>query len=125
ERHSTPGLFDRLSRADPTFPISVLDDRGILIATRYLLEHEKPDLMLVHIADLDGEQHETGAFSRHARAVLEYQDQLLGQRSRPSRRRPSSPSSPTTALKPTTRCSVPRQPWPRRGCLAPWAFARA
>ena len=78
EKHSTPGLIDRISRADPSFPVSAFSDRNILIATKYLLEQERPDLMLVHIADLDGEQHETGAFSRHVKAALEYQDQLLG-----------------------------------------------
>ena len=78
EKHSTPGLTERITRAYPSFPVSMLSDRAILIATRYLLETEKPELMLVHIADLDGEQHETGAFSRHAKAVLEYQDELLG-----------------------------------------------
>lgn len=77
ESHSTPGLSERITRAYPSFPVSVLSDRGILIATRYLLETEQPDLTLVHIADLDGEQHETGAFSRNAKAVLEYQDELL------------------------------------------------
>ncbi len=78
EKYSTPGLVDRITRAYPSFPVSVLSDRMILIAARFLLEQEKPDLTLVHIADLDGEQHDTGAFSRHARAVVEYQDELLG-----------------------------------------------
>ena len=77
ERYSTPNLVDRITQAYPAFPVSMLSDRMTLIATRYLLETEKPDLALVHIADLDGEQHETGAFSRHSRAVLEYQDELL------------------------------------------------
>jgi predicted AlkP superfamily pyrophosphatase or phosphodiesterase len=77
EAHSTATLVDRITRAYPSFPVSMLSDRMTLIATRYLLETEKPDLTLVHIADLDGEQHETGAFSRNARAVLEYQDELL------------------------------------------------
>ena len=77
EKHATPGLSDRITRKYPSFPVSVLSDRGILTATRYLLETDKPDLTLVHIADLDGEQHETGAFSRNAKAVLEYQDELL------------------------------------------------
>jgi len=78
EQHSTPGLADRITRAYPSFPVAAFSDRPILIATRYLLETERPDLTLVHIADLDGEQHDTGAFSRNARAVLEYQDELLG-----------------------------------------------
>jgi len=78
EKHSTPGLIDRITRRYPSFPVSTLSDRTVLTATRFLLEQEQPDLALIHVADLDGEQHETGAFSRHARAVLEYQDQLLG-----------------------------------------------
>ncbi len=77
EPYVTPGLIERITRVFPSFAVWSFSDRPILLATRYLLEREKPDLMLVHIADLDGEQHETGAFSRHARAVLEYQDELL------------------------------------------------
>ena len=78
EERSTPGLIERITRLYPSFPTSMLSDRAILQATRYLLEQESPDLTLVHIAELDGEQHDTGALSRHARAVLEHQDELLG-----------------------------------------------
>ncbi len=77
EKHSTPGLFDRISRAYPSFRVSSLSDRNVLVATRFLLEREQPVLTLVHIADLDAEEHETGAFSRHDFALLEYQDELL------------------------------------------------
>jgi predicted AlkP superfamily pyrophosphatase or phosphodiesterase len=76
-QRSTPGLIDRISRAYPSFGVSQWSDRSGLVATRFLLEQEKPDLTLVHIADLDEEQHEAGAFSRQARATLEYQDELL------------------------------------------------
>ena len=47
-------------------------------AVRYLFEAEAPDLILVHIADLDSEQHEMGAFTPAAKATLENQDELLG-----------------------------------------------
>ncbi|HYM10564.1 MAG TPA: alkaline phosphatase family protein [Bryobacterales bacterium] len=77
EKHSTPGLFARIARAYPSFPVATFGDREGLTATRYLLEREQPALTLVHIADLDGEEHETGAFSRHSLARLEYQDELL------------------------------------------------
>ncbi len=77
EPYATPGLVERITRAYPSFPVSVLGDRSVLIAARYLFETERPDLTLVHIADLDAEQHEHGAFSRHAKAVLEYQDELV------------------------------------------------
>ena len=78
EKHSTPGLTERITRAYPSFPVEMFSDRPAVIAARFLLEKEQPDLTLVHISDLDGEQHATGAFSRHARAMLEYQDELLG-----------------------------------------------
>ena len=77
EPYATPGLVERITRAYPSFPVSMLGDRSVLTATRYLFETERPDLTLVHIADLDAEQHEYGAFSRHAKAVLEYQDELV------------------------------------------------
>jgi predicted AlkP superfamily pyrophosphatase or phosphodiesterase len=78
EKHSTPGLTERITRAYPSFPVEMFSDRPAVIATRYLLETERPDLTLLHVSDLDGEQHATGAFSRHGRAMLEYQDELLG-----------------------------------------------
>jgi predicted AlkP superfamily pyrophosphatase or phosphodiesterase len=78
EKHSTPGLTDRISRAYPSFAVEMFSDRPAFIAARFLLEQEQPDLTLLHVVDLDGEQHATGAFSRHARAMLEYQDELLG-----------------------------------------------
>ncbi len=46
---------------------------------RYLLTHEKLDLILLHLPELDAEQHETGAMSIYARKVLENDDiELLG-----------------------------------------------
>ncbi|MBK9166235.1 MAG: alkaline phosphatase family protein [Bryobacterales bacterium] len=77
-RHSTPGLIDRISAVYPSFPRGYWSDTAAMQAVRYLVEHEKPALTLVHIADFDSEQHEFGAFSREAKAVLEHADHLLG-----------------------------------------------
>ncbi|MGH9675049.1 MAG: alkaline phosphatase family protein [Bryobacteraceae bacterium] len=75
---ATPGLEDKVSHIYPTFARSRWSDTAAMQATRYILEFEKPDLALVHIADLDAEQHDFGVFSKPARATLELADQLLG-----------------------------------------------
>ena len=75
---ATPGLVERVARVYPSFPRSRWTDTSAMQAVLYLLEHEQPDLTLVHIADLDAEQHDFGAFSREAHAVLEHADYLIG-----------------------------------------------
>src|SRR5205823_6895846 len=40
---------------------------------------EKPDLLLVHLVDLDSEEHDNAPFSPEANAILEYTDELVGQ----------------------------------------------
>jgi predicted AlkP superfamily pyrophosphatase or phosphodiesterase len=55
-----------------------IDDRVRALATIYLLKYERPDLVLLHLIDHDSEAHETGPFSRHARAMMERTDELLG-----------------------------------------------
>lgn len=75
---ATPGLVDKVEKAYPGFRKAHWDDDSGMQATRYLLEFEKPDLTLVHIADLDSESHEKGAFSAAAWKVLEKQDRLIG-----------------------------------------------
>lgn len=77
-KHSTPGLADEVSAAYPSFLRQSLTDRQRVIAARYILEHKRPELFLLHLGDLDSEQHATGAFSMNAKATLEYQDELLG-----------------------------------------------
>jgi len=76
-KHSTPGLVGKISQAHPSFLRAGLTDRERILAARYLLEHEQPDLLLLHLGELDSEQHATGAFSAYAKATLEYQDELL------------------------------------------------
>ncbi|MSV30713.1 MAG: alkaline phosphatase family protein [Bryobacterales bacterium] len=76
---STPGLLDKVAKVYPKFKRDLWDDEAGILAVRYLLEFERPDLTLVHIADLDSEAHEKGAFTAAAHKVLENQDRLIGQ----------------------------------------------
>jgi len=76
---STPGLIEKISGKFPSFPLEWVDDRVRALGTIYLLKYEKPDLILLHLVDHDSEAHETGPFSRQAIAMIEYQDELLGQ----------------------------------------------
>lgn len=76
--HTTPGLAAKVAARFPSFHRSIFSDREKVLAARYILEVEKPELFLFHIGELDSEQHQTGAFSVNAKATLEYQDELLG-----------------------------------------------
>ena len=76
--HSTSGLIDRIRRAYPAFGKAHFDDHQKALATRYILEAEKPTLFLLHLGELDSAQHQTGAFSANAKATLEHQDELIG-----------------------------------------------
>lgn len=75
---ATPGLIDKMVAKFPSMPQEWVDDRVRTLATIYILQNEKPDLVLLHLVDHDSEAHETGPFSIHAKAVLEYQDELIG-----------------------------------------------
>lgn len=72
-------LVERITKAFPSFPQEWMDDRTRTLAVVYLLKHEHPDLILVHLVDLDSEEHENGPFTREAHAMLEYIDELIGQ----------------------------------------------
>jgi len=76
---STPGLIEKITAKYPSFPLEWVDDRVRTLGTLYLLKHEKPDVIFLHLIDHDSEAHETGPFSVAAKAMLEYQDELLGQ----------------------------------------------
>jgi predicted AlkP superfamily pyrophosphatase or phosphodiesterase len=77
-RHATLGLVEKIRRRYPAFGQDFSDPEKALGA-RAILETEKPDLMLLHLGDLDSAQHETGAFSEHSKEILEKQDALLAQ----------------------------------------------
>lgn len=76
---ATPGLVDKIRKRFPSFGTQWMDDRARTQATVYLLESERPNLILLHLVDLDSEQHDRGPFTSDARAMLEYTDELLGQ----------------------------------------------
>jgi predicted AlkP superfamily pyrophosphatase or phosphodiesterase len=78
DRFGTPGLVAEVTRAYPSFNEQWLDDRARAQAVIYLLKTKKPDLMLLHLAELDTEEHEGGPFTPHADAVIERSDELIG-----------------------------------------------
>jgi predicted AlkP superfamily pyrophosphatase or phosphodiesterase len=75
----TPGLVARIAGVYPRFTKSLWNDESAIMALNYLLQFENPDLSLVHLADLDSEELETGALSIYSREILENDDELLGQ----------------------------------------------
>jgi hypothetical protein len=72
-------LVAKISAEYPSFPQEWMDDRTRTLAALWLLRHEKPQLMLIHLVDLDSEAHEDAPFSREANAILERIDELIGQ----------------------------------------------
>lgn len=78
DRYGTPGLAAEITRVYPSFAYRWLDDRTRTLATIYLLRHKQPDLLLLHLAELDSESHEEGPFSPSANAVAERTDELIG-----------------------------------------------
>jgi predicted AlkP superfamily pyrophosphatase or phosphodiesterase len=76
--HATPGLVDAIAKDYPSFKQQWVDDRTRTQATLYLLKHKQPDLMLVHLVDLDSEAHDQGPFGQNANAILERTDELIG-----------------------------------------------
>lgn len=78
-KSNPPGLVADISHVYPSFPQEWMDDRTRALAARYLLDREKPDLLLVHFVDLDSEEHENAPFTREANAILERTDELIGQ----------------------------------------------
>ena len=74
-----PDLVKAIARVYPSFPQEWMDDRTRTVAAVYLLERERPDLLLLHLVDLDSEEHENAPFTRESNAVLERIDELIGQ----------------------------------------------
>ena len=72
-------LVDEISKDDPSFPQQWMDDRTRTIAVLWLLQHKQPDLLLVHLVDLDSDEHDLGPFNGPSRAIVERTDELIGQ----------------------------------------------
>jgi len=78
DKFGTAGLVAEIGRAYPSFPQQWLDDRSETLATIYILTRKQPDLMLLHLAETDAEQHQQGPFVPHAKALVERADELIG-----------------------------------------------
>ena len=72
-------LFDRIADAYPSFAEEWMYDRNRTQAAMYILQHEKPYLLLIHLADLDAEEHDNAPYTREAKAIVERSDELIGQ----------------------------------------------
>jgi predicted AlkP superfamily pyrophosphatase or phosphodiesterase len=78
-KSTPPDLVERIAATFPSFAQEWMDDRTRTQAVVYLLRTVRPDLILLHLVDLDSEQHDNGPFTREAAAMLEYTDELIGQ----------------------------------------------
>lgn len=71
------GLVEEVERADPRLYSSVSKDEQDDMRTRfaeYIVEKKRPQVMLVHLFDLDHFQHDFGPFTPEANAMLEKSD---------------------------------------------------
>jgi arylsulfatase A-like enzyme len=71
------GLVEEIQRRDPEIYRNVNADEGDDMRTRwasYIIEEKRPELMLVHLFDLDHLQHDFGPFSPEAFSILEKSD---------------------------------------------------
>jgi predicted AlkP superfamily pyrophosphatase or phosphodiesterase len=78
-QYSTPGLIDAITTADAKFPNQWFDDESEVIAARYIITQKHPDLMMIHLGDLDGEQHAQGPFTWDAKGVVERMDNAVAE----------------------------------------------
>ncbi len=78
-KSNPPDLVAKIAADSPTFAQQWMDDRIRTIAALWILQHEKPALMLLHLVDLDSEEHDNAPFTREAYATLEHTDQLIAE----------------------------------------------
>jgi len=74
-----PDLVAKIAADTPAFTQQWMDDRIRTMAALWILRHERPQLMLLHLVDLDSEEHDNAPFTREAYATLELSDQLIGE----------------------------------------------
>jgi arylsulfatase A-like enzyme len=77
-KSNPPDLVKKIAADNPSFAQEWMDDRIRTIAAIWILQHEKPRLMLLHLVDLDSEEHDNAPFSRESLATLEHTDELIG-----------------------------------------------
>jgi hypothetical protein len=78
-KSNPPDLVTKIAVDYPSFAEHWLDDRIRTLATIWIFKHEKPQLFLLHLVDLDSEEHDNAPFTREAFATLEHTDELIGQ----------------------------------------------
>jgi arylsulfatase A-like enzyme len=78
-KSNPPDLVTRIAADSPAFAQQWMDDRIRTIAAIWILRHESPRLMLLHLVDLDSEEHDNAPFSRESYATLEHIDQLIAE----------------------------------------------
>ena len=83
EQKATPaGIGARVAKMFPGFEKELWDDSSTADAGLFLYSNSsdaKPDVVFLHMAEADAEQHETTALSIYAREILESDDDLIGQ----------------------------------------------
>jgi predicted AlkP superfamily pyrophosphatase or phosphodiesterase len=75
------GFVEELERRDPSLYRGVNKDEGDDMRTRfaeYVVAEKKPDVVLVHLFDLDHFEHEAGPFTPEVFAILEKVDGYVG-----------------------------------------------
>ena len=74
------GLLEEIEKKVPGLYSKVTPDEGDDMRTRiaeYILTEKRPDIMLVHLSDLDHFEHEYGPFTPEALAMLEKSDAFV------------------------------------------------
>jgi hypothetical protein len=77
-KSNPPDLVTKIAADCPEFAQQWMDDRIRTMAALWILRHEKPGLMLLHLVDLDSEEHDNAPFTRESFATLEHSDELIG-----------------------------------------------
>jgi predicted AlkP superfamily pyrophosphatase or phosphodiesterase len=77
--YATPNLVEKIEKFDPSFRQQWVDDRTRKVATVYLLQHERPDLLLLHFVDLDSTAHDHGPYTKEANVCLEQTDAYIAE----------------------------------------------
>ena len=79
---STPGLLDSVGKASPAFSKhwteEGLSDEGKTDIATYLIETASPNVMFLHLTQVDSAQHKRGLWSAEAVAAIENTDRQLG-----------------------------------------------
>ncbi len=79
---STPGLLEAVAKAYPGFEQRFtedgINDEGKTDIAAYLIVKSSPQVLFLHLTDVDGAQHKHGLWSAEALAEIEHTDRELG-----------------------------------------------